>query len=432
MIHKMNHNKNICVIGLGYVGLPVALCFSKVTHVTAFDINPKRINELKQSIDLNGEHTSPAFIGTDISYTSAASDIALADFYIVTVPTPIDNQNKPDLSLLKSASEMLGKYLNNGDIVVYESTVYPGTTEEYCAPILEQQSNLISGEDFFIGYSPERISPGDDTHTFSNIKKIVSGQTKTICDVIAQVYATVVQAGIHKAPSIKTAEAAKIIENTQRDVNIALMNEFSLICEKMNIDTLDTLAAAATKWNFLPFTPGLVGGNCIGIDPYYLTYKASLLGHIPQIILAGRYINDNMHQAVTRRVIKQLRENGQQVKDSRITILGLTFKENISDLRNSKVLNIVSELLATGATLQLHDPLANPDTVKSLCHDLEITNLTDMRPADVIIIAVAHQRYKQLTQHDITPLLSPSGIIFDIKGILTRETIPNHLTLLRL
>lgn len=428
----MNHGRKICVIGLGYVGLPVALCFAKVTHVIAFDTNLQRIKQLKQGIDSNNEHRAEVFRDIDISYTHDPNEITAADFYIVAVPTPIDELKQPDLSMLRSASEMLAQVINKGDIIVYESTVYPGATEEYCAPILEERSGLRSGKDFFLGYSPERINPGDHTHTFPAIKKIVSAQTQAICDLIAQVYGTVVHAGIHQAPSIKVAEAAKIIENTQRDINVALMNEFSLICQKMDIDTLDVLAAATTKWNFLPFKPGLVGGHCIGIDPYYLTYKASSLGHQPKIILAGRQINDDMYRSITKRIIDQLNSKGQGIQGSTISILGITFKENIADLRNSKVLDIINQLFTLGATLQLHDPIADGANIKALCHGLEITDLADLRPADAMIIAVSHQRYQQLKWSDLTPLLNQSGIVFDVKGILPRENIPPHLTLLRL
>lgn len=427
----MSHNKKICVMGLGYVGLPVAVSFAKHTHVIGFDIDDKRLSELKQGIDSTNEYAWEELDGLEIFYTSDPSDIAVADFYIVTVPTPIDETKQPDLSPLQSASEMIGPYLKKDDIVVYESTVYPGATEEYCAPILEEKSGLISGQDFFIGYSPERINPGDKEHTFTEIKKVVSGQTTEICEIIAEVYGTVISAGIHQATSIKVAEAAKVIENTQRDLNIALMNELSLIFEKMNIDTLDVLEAAGTKWNFLPFKPGLVGGHCIGVDPYYLTHKAAVLGHTPQVILAGRSINDEMGKVIANRTIKMMNKNGHGSKDSVITILGLTFKEDVPDLRNSKVTDIVKELLSFDVNLQLHDPVADHETAKLLFGET-ITNFEDIRPANAIILAVSHADYKKLDWSDIASLLDGEGVVFDVKGVLPRENIPKNITLLRL
>lgn len=427
----MNHNKKICVIGLGYVGLPVAVCFSKGAPVIGFDISDKRLAELKQGIDSTNEYTQEKLRGLDIHLTSNPSEIADADFYIVTVPTPINEAKQPDLSLLQSASEIVGPYLNEGDIVVYESTVYPGATEEFCAPILEKKSGLKSGKDFFLGYSPERISPGDKEHTFTEIKKVVSGQTDAICEVIAEVYDPIINAGIHKAPSIKVAEAAKVIENTQRDLNIALMNELSLIFEKMDIDTLDVLEAAGTKWNFLPFTPGLVGGHCIGVDPYYLTHKAAVLGHTPQVILAGRSINDSMSKVIANRTIKMMNKNGHDSKNSVITILGLTFKEDVPDLRNSKVVDIIDELLSFDVNLQLHDPVADHETAKSLFNE-DLINFEDIKPANAIILAVAHQDYRKLKWSDIAALIDGEGVVFDVKGILPRENIPKNITLLRL
>ena len=427
----MSHGKKICVIGIGYVGLPVAVSFSKDAHVIGFDISDKRLNELKQGFDSTNEYTEEELRGLDIHFTSDLSAIADADFYIVTVPTPIDEVNQPDLSPLYSASEIVGSKLKKGDIVVYESTVYPGVTEEYCAPILEEKSGLKSGQDFFIGYSPERINPGDKEHIFINTEKIVSGQTDSICEVIAEVYGSVINVEIYKAPSIKVAEAAKVIENVQRDLNIALMNELSFIFEKMDIDTLDVLDAARTKWNFLPFTPGLVGGHCIGVDSYYLTHKAIIAGYSPRVILAGRSINDDMGKLIANRTIKMMNKNGYDSKNSIITILGLTFKEDIPDLRNSKVMDIVNELQSFNMKLQLHDPVAQYEVAKLSFYG-DMKNFEDIQPANAIILAVAHQDYKKLKWSDIAALIDGEGVVFDVKGILPRENIPKNITLLRL
>jgi UDP-N-acetyl-D-glucosamine/UDP-N-acetyl-D-galactosamine dehydrogenase len=427
----MSHKRKICVIGLGYVGLPVAVCFAKISHVIGFDISNKRLEELRSALDSTNEYTQEELQGLDIHYTSDVTDISEADFYIITVPTPINDAKQPDLSPLKSASEIVGQNLKTGNIVVYESTVYPGATEEYCAPILEEKSGLKSGSDFFIGYSPERINPGDKEHTLADIKKVVSGQTNNVCDIIADVYGTIINAGIHKASSIKVAEAAKVIENTQRDLNIALMNELSLIFEKMDIDTLDVLEAAGTKWNFLPFKPGLVGGHCIGVDPYYLTHKAAILGHTPQVILAGRSTNDEMGKVIANRTIKMMNKNGHCSKDSLITILGLTFKEDVPDLRNSKVTDIVDELMSYDVDLQLSDPVADYDIAKSMFHN-NVTKFEDIKPAKAIILAVAHQEYKNLKWKDIAALVDGNGVVFDVKGILPRDNVPDNITLLRL
>ncbi|SMN11044.1 UDP-glucose dehydrogenase [uncultured Candidatus Thioglobus sp.] len=427
----MSHNRKICVVGLGYVGLPVALCFAKFDSVIGFDTNTKRLDALRHGIDANGEHTEQELFQDNLIYTSNPDDIASADFYIITVPTPINTAKQPDLTALESASILAGEYLNKEDIIVYESTVYPGTTEEHCIPLLENTSKLQAGEDFFVGYSPERINPGDKQHTFSNIKKIVSGQTDATCEIIAQVYQTVVNAGIHKVPSIKVAEAAKIIENIQRDVNIALINEFSLIFEKMGIDSNDVIEAAATKWNFLPFTPGLVGGHCIGVDPYYLTYKASLLGYASKVISASRQINEGMSKNIVRRTIKYLKTDLPDRKKPLITILGLTFKEDTTDLRNSKVLDIIQELSTEEVRIQIHDPLADPQKIQELCN-LSITNFSAIQPASAIILAVAHKAYKALNWAEISKFIDERGVVFDIKAILPRENVPQNITLLRL
>ena len=427
----MSHNRKICVVGLGYVGLPVALCFARLGSVIGFDVNPKRIDALQHGIDINVEHTAQELLHENLLYTSNPSDIAVADFYIIAVPTPIDTAKQPNLTKLESASTLVGEYINKKDIIVYESTVYPGTTEECCIPLLENASQLQSGKDFFVGYSPERINPGDKQHTFSNIQKIVSGQSDSTCEIIAQVYQTVVNAGVYKASSIKVAEAAKIIENIQRDVNIALINEFSLIFEKMGIDTYDVIEAAATKWNFLPFTPGLVGGHCIGVDPYYLNYKASLLGYVSQVISASREINEGMSQNIVQRTLQHLAQYTHEKKQPLITILGLTFKEDTADLRNSKVLDIIQQLSTENVRIQIHDPLADKQEIQELCN-LSITNFSDLKPASAIILAVAHKEYKALNWSKISQLIDDRGVVFDIKAILPREDLPQNITLLRL
>lgn len=427
----MTTDRNICVIGLGYVGLPVAVSFAKKQHVIGFDISQKRLDELKRNIDSTNEYKPDELEGLDILYTSNPDDIKAADFYIVTVPTPINQAKQPDLTPLQSASEIVGGQLTKGDIVVYESTVYPGATEEYCAPILETYSGLVCGKDFHLAYSPERINPGDKQHTFTEINKVVSGQTPEICDIVAEVYQSVIKAEIHKASSIKVAEAAKVIENTQRDLNIALMNELAVIFEKMNIDTLDVLEAAGTKWNFLPFRPGLVGGHCIGVDPYYLTHKASILGHTPRVILAGRSINDEMGKFIVNRTIKMMNKIGHGSSNSTVTVLGLTFKEDVPDLRNSRVADIIDELISFDVDLQVHDPVADPDDAHSE-FNIHVTNFNDIRPAHALILAVAHEQYKQLSWDDINKMIDGNGVVFDVKGILPRDTVPENITLLRL
>jgi len=353
----MSTNRKISVIGLGYVGLPVAVAFANQSYVIGFDINLERIDELTNGIDRTKEISKRELERADILFTSEPEDIKQADFHIIAVPTPIDAVKHPNLEPVLNATRTSGAQLKKDDIVVYESTVYPGATEDECMPILEQESGLICGKDFFIGYSPERINPGDKEHTFSSITKVVSGQDQETLEVIASVYRTVIKAGVYCATSIKVAEAAKVIENTQRDLNIALINELALIFDKMQIDTRDVLEAAGTKWNFLPFQPGLVGGHCIGVDPYYLTHKASMLGYSPQVILAGRSINDGIGKFIAGKVIKLLIRDGRNVKDCTITILGFTFKEDIPDIRNTKVIDIVEELSTYDIDTQVYDPL---------------------------------------------------------------------------
>src|ERR1700740_3596978 len=380
----------IAVIGLGYVGLPIALAFAKKVKVIGFDINEKRVNMMKKGIDPSNELTKEDFKGADITFTHKLEDLKTANFFIVAVPTPIDEHNLPDLKPLLGASTTVGKVLKKGDYVVYESTVYPGCTEDDCIPVLEQHSGLNFIKDFKVGYSPERINPGDREHTITKILKVVSGCDKESLENISKTYEIIVEPGTHKAASIKVAEAAKIIENTQRDVNIALMNELSIIFSRMGINTYDVLEAAGTKWNFQKFFPGLVGGHCIGVDPYYLTYRAEKAGYDPQVILAGRGAKDGGGQRIARECVRQLlkRKNGAAT----VTILGMTFKENVPDTRNSKVADIVSELRSFGLAVQVHDPLADPHEVKHE-YGIELMQMGALRPADAVIFAVAHEAF---------------------------------------
>jgi UDP-N-acetyl-D-galactosamine dehydrogenase len=428
----MAHNRKISVIGLGYVGLPVAVEFGITQRVVGFDINPTRIAELQKGFDRTNEVESSDLEKANIAFTANSEDIRAADFHIVAVPTPVDEAKQPDLTPVLCASETVGRQLKKGDIVVYESTVYPGATEEDCVPVLEQCSGLQCGRDFFVGYSPERINPGDKAHTFKTITKVVSGQNQETLDTVAAVYESVVTAGVHRAASIKVAEAAKVIENTQRDLNISLMNELALIFNRMGIDSRDVLEAAGTKWNFLRFEPGLVGGHCIGVDPYYLTHKAQIMGYIPQVILSGRSINDGMGAYVAAQTIKQLIHAGVNVKGSTVTILGLTFKENVPDLRNTRVIDIVKELEDYGIKVQVHDPLADPDEAEEE-YGLGLVPENRLEPADAVILAVAHQHYLAKEWRGILPLLkNGQGVVMDVKGKLPRERLPDGVTLWRL
>jgi UDP-N-acetyl-D-galactosamine dehydrogenase len=387
------HGRKISVVGLGYVGLPVAVAFGKSQQVIGFDISSIRIEELKQGIERTNEVEAKDLASADIIYTCDASDLKKANFHIIAVPTPVNNAKQPDLSPVISASITVGQQLKKGDIVVYESTVYPGATEEECIPVLERESGLIWGTDFNVGYSPERINPGDKVHTFTTITKVVSGDNAKTLEVVAAVYESVVAAGVHKANSIKVAEAAKVIENTQRDLNISLMNELALIFNKMNIDTRDVLAAASSKWNFLTFDPGLVGGHCIGVDPYYLTYKASILGYTPQVILSGRSINDSMGSFIASQTIKELINAGKCVKGSVVTILGFTFKENVPDIRNTRVIDIVRELQEYGVKVQVFDPMADTHEIQKE-YNINVSASEDqLQPAHTVILAVPHQYF---------------------------------------
>lgn len=412
----------VSVVGLGYVGLPVAAAFGKLGRTIGFDINRARLEELRAGNDKNGELTSQELADSDILFTDSADDLKHADFHIVAVPTPVDDAHQPDLSPMVNASMSVGHILKQGDIVVYESTVYPGVTEDLCIPILEQQSGLHCGTDFKVGYSPERINPGDRERTFTTIRKVVSGQDAESLEIIAKVYESVVTAGVHRAPSIKVAEAAKIIENTQRDINIALMNELALIFERLGIDTNDVIEAAATKWNFLKFRPGLVGGHCIDVDPYYLAHKAEKLGYIPQVILAGRHINDGMGKLVAQRTIKEMVRAGHYIRGGTVTILGLTFKENCPDLRNSKVFEVIAELEEYGIRIQASDPLADAEEAFRE-YGIKTVRFEELVPANALIVAVAHDQYRTLTPVQLAGLMKNDPVLIDVKGIYDRNAL---------
>ena len=417
----------IAVIGLGYVGLPLAVEFGKKVNTLGFDINEVRINELKSGQDHTLE-VSPEELAQAkyLQFSASLDELVASNFYIVTVPTPIDEYNQPDLTPLIKASRSIGKVLKKDDIVVYESTVYPGATEEVCVPILEEVSGLVFNKDFFVGYSPERINPGDKEHRVNNILKITSGSTQRIADYIDDVYRLIIDAGTHKASSIKVAEAAKVIENTQRDVNIALINELALIFNKMGIDTEDVLKAAGTKWNFLPFRPGLVGGHCIGVDPYYLTYKAQAIGYHPEIILAGRRLNDNMASYVATNLVKAMIQKDIKIKDANILILGLTFKENCPDIRNTKVVDIVKELKDYEANVDVYDPWIN---VTESQHEYGITPVSELveQKYDAIVLAVAHYQFKELGADNIRKLGKKDVIIYDLKYVLDKQNVDIRL-----
>ncbi|MEO0311033.1 MAG: hypothetical protein RIQ89_690 [Bacteroidota bacterium] len=417
MIHKelLEGKKKLAVIGLGYVGLPIALEFAKHIKVIGFDINQSRVDKMNNKIDPSGELESSAFDGCDISFTADGEKLREASFYIVTVPTPIDEHNLPDLKPIISASRAIGKVLKKGDYIVYESTVYPGCTEEDCVPILEELSGLKSVVDFKVGYSPERINPGDKEHTITKILKVVSGCDEESLNEVAATYSIIVKAGVHKAQSIKVAEAAKIIENTQRDVNIALMNELSIIFNKMGINTFDVLAAAGTKWNFLKFQPGLVGGHCIGVDPYYLTYKAQELGYHAQVINSGRYVNDSMGFYVAKQTVKKIIAKGKDVSKSKVLILGATFKENVEDIRNSKVADVVKELLSYGVSVEVTDPKADSDELK---HEYGFGLVPSIgKDYDAIILAVSHLEFIQYDEAYFKTIAAKDAIVVDLKGM---------------
>ncbi len=426
------HNRTVSVVGLGYVGLPVAVAFGKQAQSIGFDINAERIAELKRGEDNTLEVEPADLVQANILFTSDPEDLKKADFHIVAVPTPIDQAKRPDLTPVLKASETVGAQLKPGDIVVFESTVYPGATEEDCVPVLERCSGLVCGKDFFVGYSPERINPGDKEHTFTKITKVVSGQTPEVLEIVASVYESVVTAGVHRAATIKVAEAAKVIENTQRDLNIALMNELALIFHRMDIDTRDVLAASGTKWNFLPFDPGLVGGHCIGVDPYYLTHKAQITGYIPQVILAGRSINDDMGDFVAAQTVKLMIQQGTLIKGSVVTVLGFTFKENVPDLRNTRVIDIVKALREYGVEVQIHDAYASAAEAHEE-YGVELLAADKLAPADAVILAVPHAAYLESGWNGISARLKDgAGIVMDVKARLDRATRPDQITHWRL
>lgn len=425
-------NRKIAVVGLGYVGLPVAVAFGKLHSVIGFDINPRRIESLKSGKDYTNEVDARVLNEADITFTNVPEKLKIADFIIVAVPTPIDKHNQPNLTPLLKASETVGRNLSKGTIVVFESTVYPGATEDECVPVLEKASGLKNGKDFFVGYSPERINPGDKEHTFTKILKVVSGQTPEALEIIAEVYGSVVEAGIYKASSIKVAEAAKVIENTQRDVNIALMNELALIFDRIGIDTSEVLEAAGTKWNFLKFSPGLVGGHCIGVDPYYLTHKAEAVGHHPEVILAGRRINDGIGRYIARTVVKKLINHGVVIQGATVTVLGLTFKENVPDLRNSKVIDIIHELKEYGVTIQIADPQANQDEAYRE-YGVDLTPYKELEKSDAVILAVPHNEYKSGGWDGVESILKKdASVVVDIKSVLPLDEKPSGIDLWRL
>ncbi|GAB1043750.1 Vi polysaccharide biosynthesis UDP-N-acetylglucosamine C-6 dehydrogenase TviB [Shewanella algae] len=420
-------NVKIGIIGLGYVGLPLAVEFGKKSPTIGFDINEARISELSaghdSTLECSDDELSKA---TELSYTASLADLKDCNVYIVTVPTPIDEHKQPDLTPLIKASQALGTVINEGDIIVYESTVYPGATEEVCIPVVEQVSGLKFNQDFFAGYSPERINPGDKEHRVTNILKVTSGSTPEIAEFVDKLYKSIIIAGTHKASSIKVAEAAKVIENTQRDVNIALINELSIIFNKLEIDTLEVLEAAGTKWNFLPFRPGLVGGHCIGVDPYYLTHKAQSVGYHPEMILAGRRINDGMGQYVVSQLVKKMLKKRIQVEGANVLVMGLTFKENCPDLRNTKVVDIVSELKEYNINVDIVDPWCSNDEAEHE-YGLSLCEKPKSNYYDAIIIAVAHNEFRDMGADDIHGLGKVDHVLYDLKYVLPKENVDMRL-----
>ncbi len=421
----LNKQAKIAVVGLGYVGLPLAAAFGRKVEVIGFDISAEKIQQLRDSFDATGELSSLDLATTTIDYTDDPARLAEAAFFIVTVPTPINDHKKPDLTPIEAASRSIGRHLTPGSIVVYESTVYPGVTEDICVPILEQESGLRCGVDFKVGYSPERINPGDKVHTVDKIIKVVSGQDAETLETVARVYELVVTAGVHRAASIKVAEAAKVIENTQRDLNIALMNELAIIFNRLDIPTQAVLEAAGTKWNFLKFTPGLVGGHCIGVDPFYLTYKAEEVGYHPQVILAGRRINDGMGKYIAETTVKQLIRADKAVKGARVLVLGLTFKENVPDIRNTKVVDIIKELEDFQIEVLVHDPVADA-TAACKEYGIELRSLQEVGPVDGVVLAVAHNAFVGMSCAQFKELCSNGnnhGVVIDVKGVLDDDDI---------
>ncbi|MES0824919.1 Vi polysaccharide biosynthesis UDP-N-acetylglucosamine C-6 dehydrogenase TviB [Ruegeria sp. SCP11] len=421
MFETNPNNRRIAVIGLGYVGLPLAVAFGKIGSVVGYDINPSRIAALRAGYDATQEVESDDLAAAaGLAFTTDLAELAACDTYIVTVPTPITAGKQPDLSPLLSASKMVGELLKPGDLVIYESTVYPGATEEDCVPVLEQASGLTFNTDFFAGYSPERINPGDKTHRISDICKVTSGSTPEVADLVDALYARIINAGTHKAESIRVAEAAKVIENTQRDLNIALVNELAMIFGRMDIDTEAVLRAAGTKWNFLPFRPGLVGGHCIGVDPYYLTHKAEAVGHHPQIILAGRRLNDSMGGYIVSQLVKRMMRDGINVACARVLVMGLTFKENCPDLRNTRVVDIIEELEDYGITVDVYDPHADSQAAQA---EYGISLIEEPQPGayDGVVLAVAHQEFKALDPVQIRSYGKEQSVLYDVKSCLPKE-----------
>lgn len=417
----------IAVIGLGYVGLPLALAFSRTFEGTVgFDISSNKINQLRQGIDPNKEGYDAEIKGASMLFTDSVEDLRGVDFFVVGVPTPVDINHNPDLTPIISASETVGRVIRKGGVVVFESTVYPGVTEEICGPKIEEISGLKCGVDFKLGYSPERINPGDKEHSLEKITKVVSGQDAETLDLVARTYSAVVHAGVYRAPSIKVAEAAKVIENTQRDLNIALMNELAIIFDRLNIPTTEVLKAAGTKWNFLKFSPGLVGGHCIGVDPYYLTMKAEQVGYHPQVILAGRRINDSMGAYIAQRAVKMMLNAGQSTRGARVGVLGLTFKEDVTDIRNSRVPDIVKELREFGIVPIVHDPHAENGHAEHE-YGISLSVWDELKELDAVILAVAHREYRALKISELLSLLKPGGVLVDVKSVLNREEIPSSV-----
>lgn len=411
----------IAIIGLGYVGLPLAVCFGKKYPTIGFDISSERINNLSVGLDSTNECTSEMIDSAKyLIFTDDDNALLDVDIYIITVPTPIDDSNRPNLDPIKEASKLVGSRISKGNIIIYESTVYPGATEEVCIPILEQQSGLIFDKDFGCGYSPERINPGDKVHTLEKITKIVSGSSKKILEEISKLYSSIIEAGVWEAESIKVAEAAKVIENCQRDLNIAFVNELSLIFERLNIDTEQVLDAAGTKWNFLPYRPGMVGGHCIGVDPYYLTHKAEMVGYNPQVILAGRRINDNMAKYSARAIIKMMISNGINVHNSNVGILGITFKENCPDIRNSKIVDLIKELESWHINTLVHDPIADKKEVKSVLK-IELSDLDKFSNLDALVIAVKHDKYASMSLSHLAGLCKKGAVLGDIKSLKDKK-----------
>jgi len=423
---NMNERTVVAVVGLGYVGLPLAVEFGKQYDTIGFDLSRAKIGAYRRGFDPTGEVSEAEFAAADkLTVTDDASALARANFIVVAVPTPVDEAHQPDFGPLLGASESVGRNLARGAVVVFESTVYPGATEEICVPVIERHSGMTWKRDFFVGYSPERINPGDKEHSLTKITKIVSGDTPATLERVAGVYASVVKAGVHRASSIKVAEAAKVIENTQRDLNIALMNELALIFHKIGIDTTEVLHAAGTKWNFLPFRPGLVGGHCIGVDPYYLTHKADKLGYHPQVILAGRRINDGMGKYVAEQTVKQMIQSGFPVKDAKVNVLGLTFKENCPDLRNSRVIDVIRELASYGADVHVHDPVASPEEAVHE-YGVTLTPWDELPRAHALVMAVAHREYGARPVRDFVAKLEPQGLFVDVKCQADAAALREH------